>query len=261
MHWTKGARILSDPPEKTQRGERERWLINTLGPAIAAAEADVRITTAYFVPGTEGVEGLCGLAGRGPRVSVLTNSLASTNQVTVHGGYAEARPKLLRCGVRLFELRPRNADRAKSSLFGSTGASLHTKNFSVDGRLAFIGSFNFDLRSAYLNTEMGLLVDDPAVAAEIDAIYFDETSAGKSYEVTLEDGALRWRDGGRVLNREPEASRDPPAGGRNRAAPADQAATLTVARLQGFVTASPGLGDWRIANFAVRLAALIGRGR
>ena len=55
---------------------------------------------------------------------------------------------------------------------------------------------------------MGLLVDDPAVAAEIDAIYFDETSARKSYEVTLEDGALRWRDGGdRVLDREPEASR------------------------------------------------------
>lgn len=205
--WSGAARILSDPPAKTQRGERDRWLINVLMPTIAAAERHVKVTTAYFVPGSEGVEGLCRLTGRGVSVSVLTNSLASTNQVTVHGGYSEARPKLLKCGTRLYELRPTDADRAKSSLFGSDAATLHAKNFSVDGRIGFIGSFNFDLRSAYLNTEMGLLIEDAEIAAAIDAVFVDETSERKSYEVFLEGAALRWRDGGRIVDREPDATR------------------------------------------------------
>ncbi len=205
--WSDAARILSDPPAKTQRGERDRWLINVLMPTIAAAESYVKITTAYFVPGTEGVAGLCRLTGRGVAVSVLTNSLASTNQVTVHGGYSEARPRLLRCGSRLYELRPTDPDRAKSSLHGSDEATLHTKNFSVDGRIGFIGSFNFDLRSAYLNTEMGLLIEDAGIAAAIEAVFADETSARKSYEVFLEGAALRWRDGDEIVEREPEATR------------------------------------------------------
>lgn len=208
LHWNDAARILCDPPEKTQRGEEERWMIRTLAPIIAAASRDVQITTAYFVPGGQGVEGLCRLAGRGVPVSVLTNSLASTNQVTVHGGYSGARPALLGCGVRLFELRPRDPDRALSSPSAAPGATLHTKNFTLDGRLGFIGSFNFDLRSAYLNTEMGLLVDDPAIAAEIAAVFADQTAPARSYEAVLDAGRLRWREqDGRLLDREPQASR------------------------------------------------------
>lgn len=205
--WSDAARILSDPPAKTQRGEKERWLINVLGPTISAAERHVRITTAYFVPGNEGVEGLCRLAGRGVEVSIFTNSLASTNQVTVHGGYSEARPRLLKCGARLHEMRPTDPDRAAASLFGSTEATLHTKNFSIDGRIGFIGSFNFDLRSAYLNTEMGLLIENEAIAAAIEAVFADETSARKSYEAFLDGATLRWRDGERILDREPNATR------------------------------------------------------
>lgn len=108
LHWNDAPRILCDPPEKTQRGEPDRWMIRSLAPLIAAASREVRVTTAYFVPGKQGVEGLRGLAERGVAVSVLTNSLASTNQVTVHGGYSEARPALLEAGIRLFELRPQD---------------------------------------------------------------------------------------------------------------------------------------------------------
>lgn len=206
MCWTATARVLSDPPEKTQRAEKERWLITVLAPLLAGAEREARITTAYFVPGGDGVEGLCRIAGRGVAVSVLTNSLASTNQVTVHGGYAQARPRLLKCGVRLFELRPRDPEHAKTVLRGIDRVSLHTKNFSIDGRIGFIGSFNFDLRSAYLNTEMGLLFDEPALVAAIASVYEEQTSERKSYEAVLRDGEIGWRDhGGRVLEQEPRA--------------------------------------------------------
>lgn len=208
IFWSKTARVLSDPPAKTQRLEKERWLINTLAATLSRAEKQVRITTAYFVPGREGVDGLRRISERGVRISILTNSLASTNQVTVHGGYAESRPALLKCGIRLFELRPCDADRAESSLFGSDGATLHAKNFSIDGRISFIGSFNFDLRSAFLNTEMGLLVEDAEIATQIDAVFVDATSERKSYEVVLGENGLQWHEGnGPVLDSEPETGR------------------------------------------------------
>lgn len=207
VHWTASARLVSDPPGKTQRLDRPEWLIHTLGVAIGAAARELRVTTAYFVPGDEGIEGLSLLAGRGVRVSILTNSLASTNQVSVHGGYSAARVALLRAGVRLFEARPRDPDRARTSLRGTDRASLHTKNFTIDGEIGFIGSFNFDLRSAYLNTEMGLLFEDAAITAELDRAFERGTRPEKSYEVYLEGSALRWHDGTRALTREPRASR------------------------------------------------------
>mgnify|MGYP006974774640 CR=1 FL=1 len=40
-----------------------------------------------------------------------------------------------------------------------------------------------------------------------DAVFVDETSERKSYEVFLEGAALRWRDGGRIVDREPDATR------------------------------------------------------
>ncbi|MGO4843890.1 phospholipase D-like domain-containing protein, partial [Rhizobiaceae sp. 2RAB30] len=76
-------------------------------------------------------------------VAVLTNSLAATDVAAVHGAYAKYRTRLLQGGVRLYELRPR-AKNLELQVIGSKGASLHTKAFTVDGRLGFIGSFNFD---------------------------------------------------------------------------------------------------------------------
>jgi hypothetical protein len=43
-------------------------------------------------------------------------------------------------------------------------SSLHAKTFAIDGRRIFVGSFNFDPRSAMLNTEMGVLVESPRIA-------------------------------------------------------------------------------------------------
>ncbi|MFQ8430391.1 phospholipase D family protein [Amaricoccus sp. W119] len=207
IHWTTTARVLSDPPGKTQRQDREDWLIGPLGAAIAETRRELRVISAYFVPGEAGIDGLSALAKRGVQVAILTNSLASTNQVTVHGGYSVARPPLLRAGIRLFELRPFDPDRARSSLRRSDRASLHSKAFTVDGESGFIGSFNFDLRSAYLNTEMGLFFDDAAIAEEVDRVFEELTAPDKSYEVYLDGAATRWHDGARELTEEPLASR------------------------------------------------------
>jgi putative cardiolipin synthase len=128
-------------------------------------------------------------------VNILTNSLAASDVAAVHAGYAKRRKELLREGVRLYELKPtaRAAEKKEgSALGGSSSASLHAKTFGVDGKRLFVGSFNFDPRSARLNTEMGLVIDSPEVAQRI-ATAFDTAIPLEAWEVRLaEDGSLVW---------------------------------------------------------------------
>jgi len=96
---------------------------------------------------------------------VITNSLAANNQSSVHGGYAPSRKPLLKSGVKIFEVRA-DADVSGSEIVAASGAkaTLHTKAFIVDRREMFIGSFNFDPRSANNNTELGVIIRSPELA-------------------------------------------------------------------------------------------------
>ena len=205
------ARLLADAPGKSwSRRGRRRSLATALGQAMASAESEVLIVSPYFVPRKRVLAKLTGLAGRGTRVRVLTNSLASNDVIMVHAGYAPKRPALLRAGVGLFELKPdggqlRRSGKAKIQFRPSEGrASLHAKLFIIDRRTVFIGSFNLDPRSARLNTEMGILVDCPALAEE--AAIFAESLMAEANEVGLENGRLFWKDeDGVVTTEEPHA--------------------------------------------------------
>src|SRR3954453_23296414 len=101
------------------------------------------------------------------------------------------RRQLINAGVRLFELQP-NGRASDISLFGSSGTGLHTKAFVADERLGFIGSFNFDPRSASLNTEMGVLFEHTPLAKKMREVFELETSPSMSYQVSMSHGKLRW---------------------------------------------------------------------
>jgi putative cardiolipin synthase len=136
------------------------------------------------------------MARRGVKVTVLTNALEATDVAVVHAGYAKRRKALLAAGVRLFELKAispgSQSGRGLVGSSGSSASSLHAKTFAVDGARVFIGSFNFDPRSAHLNTEMGLVIDSPALARRI-AESFARTIPQRSYEVRLTpEGDLSW---------------------------------------------------------------------
>ena len=127
----------------------------------------------------------------------------------MHGGYAPARKPLLRAGVRLFEVRA-DAGVAGAEFVAdeSTRSTLHTKAFIVDRRQLFIGSFNFDPRSAFINTELGIIIDSQQLAESFASIV-DDILPTKTWEVFLNDEQqLRWRgvdDGGPiVLRKEPQ---------------------------------------------------------
>lgn len=177
-----------------------------VGPVLRAARTRLSLQSPYFVPGPTATADLVRLAGAGPQVRILTNSLAANDVAAVHGGYARYRLDLVQGGVQLWELKPRADGPAPSTFTGSSGASLHTKAFAVDLATLFVGSLNLDPRSAFLNCEQGVLVDNAVLARQLEGLFDAETGDGRAWRVTADDGALRWSDGRQTLDHEPGAS-------------------------------------------------------
>ncbi len=214
LHPCKDVEVLADPPEKALMARRSNWIFRDLMRPLMAARQRLRIVSPYFVPGVEGTASLIGLAEKGVSVEVLTNSLAATDVAAVHGGYARYRRKLLKGGVKLYELKADHVpgDPRRISLFGSRTASLHSKAFTVDGERGFVGSVNFDPRSVSLNTETGVLFSHPALVAEVDRIMDIEMAPDSAFSLSMRRGLIRWTDAGeggrpRTIYREPEAGR------------------------------------------------------
>jgi putative cardiolipin synthase len=179
--------------------------------SLQSAQKEILIVSPYFVPLRSGIQALSEIRKRGVEVTIVTNSLAANNQATVHGGYAPARKPLLEAGVRIFEVRPdAHVSGAQHVATDDAKATLHTKAFIVDRQEAFIGSFNFDPRSARINTELGVIIRSPEIAREL-ADTIDKNVASQTFEVVLNDaGRLRWlsTDGGKevVHTREPHTT-------------------------------------------------------
>jgi putative cardiolipin synthase len=215
------AHVLYDDPSKITRDRENRQ--GTLLPQFSALglslDKELTIVSPYFIPGEEGVAWLAGLVQRGVRVTVLTNSLASTDVPAVHAGYQRYRDALLAAGVRLYEMKPeaahvdRTAQQSKRGE-GSSRASLHAKTFFFDRRAMFIGSLNLDPRSIQINTEIGIVCESRAMT---------ETMLGRleplidrvawRVERTVDDGGLSqltWvgtgDNGVQRLSSEPDAS-------------------------------------------------------
>ena len=192
LHWSANVRIVSDPPMKHRRDDRHNWLVTDLVRMLTTSQRKALLISPYFVPGNEGLDSLSRMSERGVQVGVVTNSLAANDVVAVHGGYMTYRRPLLQAGVQLYELKA-HGKASSSGLFGSSGASLHTKAFVLDDRHGFVGSFNLDPRSAYLNTEMGVIFDDPVLAAQLTDEYLRLASPEQSWWLALDpDDQVRW---------------------------------------------------------------------
>jgi len=191
--------LVSDDPEKgLGLASSDELLWSRLKRVMKRPTRDIELVSPYFVPGAEGVEFFASLAQSGVQVAVLTNSLEATDVAAVHAGYAKRRKPLLAAGVKLFEMKratslfPDTQERTLPGTSGSSASTLHAKTFSIDGSSMFIGSFNFDPRSARLNTEMGFVIDSPHLAQSITATIGQHLPA-TAYEVGLApDGTLRW---------------------------------------------------------------------
>ena len=207
------AQLVLDHPDKArgltrdQTGETSAFLQRM----VSSAKEEVLIVSPYFVPQRQGVDFLTSLVRKGVRVVVITNSLASTNHASVHAVYSRYRKPLLRQGIELYELRPR-LGRQDLTLAEKHDRklTLHSKLVVTDREKVFVGSFNLDPRSLYINTEMGMAVTSEQLAAD-----FSDSLGGSlqnyAYSLRLsKTGALRWKNltsnGNRVVRKEPHTS-------------------------------------------------------
>jgi len=179
---------------------------------VMDAQSEVVISSPYFVPGPKGLSELEELTKRSVKVSVLTNSLAATDEPLVHSGYARYRHALLRAGVDLYELSPRRiASSERLRLPGASLGSLHAKAAVIDQTQVFIGSMNLDPRSDSSNTELGIIADCPQLAREVVRVLNISKLSG-SYRLRLaaQGEGLEWLsledDREVVLQHEPEVT-------------------------------------------------------
>ncbi len=186
-------RVIVDPPAKAvDETPVSDLLVGQLSGVGLSASREVLVISPYFVPGKVGMGWFDYLRSRGARVRVLTNSLAATDVPVVHAGYANYRKALLELGVELHELKPLPAASPRRTRIigsGSSRSSLHTKSLVFDREQVFIGSFNFDPRSAWLNTELGLIIESPAVAAKVAEMAEEAMTPEYSHRLSLKTHA------------------------------------------------------------------------
>ncbi|VVP18765.1 Cardiolipin synthase C [Pseudomonas fluorescens] len=188
--WDAPSKVLAD-------GEPARALLmaTQLRPELDSVNNELIMISAYFVPQKPGMDYLLGRADAGVDVRLLTNSLEATDVPAVHGGYAPYRKTLLEHGVKLYELRRQPDDPGRSSSFGFSGgsdSSLHTKAMILDKQKVFVGSFNFDPRSVFWNTEVGVLVDSPELAGQVRQLALEGMAPAMSYQARMENGEVVW---------------------------------------------------------------------
>ncbi|HEY6645458.1 phospholipase D family protein [Povalibacter sp.] len=208
IEWAHTYRFVSDDPGKvtmTKRDAKQMHVAAILLPELQATQSQASIISPYFVPGDVGTDGLVSVAKSGKQVRILTNSLVANDVAAVHGGYSGYRPRLLEGGVQLWELKPQPGEEIDSSLFGSSGASLHTKAFAVDHRMLFVGSYNLDPRSTWLNCEQGVLVENEVLARQLEDIFTSQTTGDHAWHVTLQNDRLHWTDGNENFDSDPKA--------------------------------------------------------
>lgn len=203
-----------DLPSKDMavHGPDSRELTRDLMRMIAGAQHQIVLQTPYLVL-TRRARGIFrALHQRKPpvRVIVSTDSLASTDAVPVYAlSYKHHKKYLVDYGFEIHELKPRPSDASsmladypRLSGFGAERASphrggraplkpgqpgprlaMHAKSLVVDGRIAMVGSHNFDPRSANINTESGIIIDDPAFANQVRAAILRDASPVNSWLV------------------------------------------------------------------------------
>lgn len=179
-------RLVADPASKAAgAAPPAAFMAADLTTVLGPVAREMDLVSPYFVPGAGGTASLAQSARAGVQLRVVTNSLAATDVTAVHAGYARRRVDLLRAGVRLYEMKPEGQSTGRSRRpLGSSSASLHGKTFGLDRSRVFVGSFNIDPRSVRLNTEMGLVIHSPQLAAAM-AAALDRSLPENAYELRL----------------------------------------------------------------------------
>lgn len=203
IQWAK-AHFVADSPDKIRgKATGQQYIYNQMMGIMGEPKAHLELVSAYFVPTQKGEQYLSSLAQNNIDVRILTNSFLANDVALVHAFYSKYRHDLLKNGVKLYEFKP-YLERKKRTWYevmtgnvipakGKNASSLHAKFFDIDG-MVFIGSFNFDPRSAFLNTEVGLVIESDELQNQI-STSLDQYLPQIAYELKLNSqGDMIWLD-------------------------------------------------------------------
>ena len=221
VQWAKAYFVADHPDKALGQAKDQQLLFSQVLKIMGEPKQHMELVSAYFVPTQRGTEYLSKLSNNGIKVRVLTNSLVANDVAVVHSFYSKYRKPLLQNGVQLYEFKP-NIERTKRTWYeiatgsvisvkGKNRSSLHAKFFDVDGKV-FIGSFNFDPRSAYLNTEVGLVVESDQLQNQITALLAQHLLQ-VAYQLKLDsNGNIVWyehKQNGEIVKhyRDPESTK------------------------------------------------------
>jgi cardiolipin synthase C len=194
--WARAEVVYDDPGRVAEpKGAPTGAVGRKVEELLARARREIVAENAYLIPDKD-LPGFHALRARGVRVQVLTNSLASTDEVAVNAAYSTVRPALVELGVSLHEMKPFAASRR---LYLSRRAApkarlaLHGKAAVLDREIVVLGSFNLDPRSRYLDTEVVFVVYSEELAAQLLEAFatdFDPANAWRiGYRVGKKDVA------------------------------------------------------------------------
>ena len=166
--WSNSDLVYDSPDKSSKKTVNEDNLITKkMAESLGSIDEELFISTPYFVLTKDDIEWFRGVRARGVDVTVITNGLASNNHTTVHSKYYPTRKALLEMGIKLYEQRA-VMDRPIDEKVEDEDvlSTLHAKAFAVDGKSLFIGSFNWNQRSINRDTESGVIIHSPAMAAQ-----------------------------------------------------------------------------------------------
>jgi phosphatidylserine/phosphatidylglycerophosphate/cardiolipin synthase-like enzyme len=194
--WSDNVVFISDLPEKNQEtsglgggGIVTEELIRL----VEQATSTIEIQTPYLVTTELSWDLFRRATARGVKIRILTNSLASTDNLMAFSGYQRDRETLLKTGIEIYEFKPDAAVRyaimtsaLQETIEYKPIFAIHSKSMVVDGRIAMIGTFNLDPRSANLNTECITVIYDETVAMRLQQVMEIDRAPENAWRATTE---------------------------------------------------------------------------
>ncbi|MFZ2162900.1 MAG: phospholipase D-like domain-containing protein, partial [Sideroxyarcus sp.] len=188
--------FISDVPGKNDNSFRlggGGMTTAALASLVDSAQQRITIQSPYLVLSDEAIALFKQAVARGVKIRINTNSLASSDNLQASSGYRNQRKALLKMGLNIYEYRPDPAIRStllKSAISDKIVPpifALHAKTMVVDSSIAFIGTFNLDPRSENLNTEVGVIVRNAALAHAVETAIETDMLPENSWDAATDD--------------------------------------------------------------------------
>jgi putative cardiolipin synthase len=195
MSWGK-VDFISDRPGKNEnqfRLDGGGQTAAALAQLVQSARERIVLQSPYLVLSDKAMDLFRQITARGVTVRINTNSLASTDNLAAFSGYRNQRDRLLKMGLQIYEYKPAPDVQLKLMQRSATATgkppifSLHAKTLVVDSKIVYIGTFNFDPRSENLNTEVGAIIHDPALARAVQASIETDMAPANSWDAGRDD--------------------------------------------------------------------------